>query len=55
MDDVVGATTSRSLRCKLGMHHWVKKTNDEGGRYLQCSRCGKEDNIAESAGPRIVI
>jgi hypothetical protein len=47
--------TGTSLRCKVGMHKWVKKTNDEGGRYLECSRCGKEDNIPDSAGPRIAI
>ena len=44
-----------SWRCRVGMHKWVKKTNDEGGRYLECSRCGKEDNIPDSAGPRIAI
>jgi hypothetical protein len=47
--------TGTSWRCKVGMHKWVKKTNDEGGRYLECSRCGKEDNIPDSAGPRIAI
>jgi hypothetical protein len=24
-------------------------------RYLECTRCGKEDNIPDSAGPRIAI
>jgi hypothetical protein len=47
--------TGASWRCKVGIHKWVKKTNDEGGRYLECSRCGKEDNIPDSAGPRIAI
>jgi hypothetical protein len=42
-------------RCKVGMHNWVKKTNDEGGRCLECSRWGKEDNIPDFAGPRIAI
>lgn len=43
-----------SLRCKLGIHGYVKFTNDEGGRYLVCSRCGKESFPPDSAGPRIV-
>jgi hypothetical protein len=54
MDKASETSTGTSWRCKVGMHKWVKKTNDEGGRYLECSRCGKEDNIPDSAGPRIV-
>jgi hypothetical protein len=54
MDKPSGVGTGTSWRCKVGMHTWVKRTNDEGGRYLECSRCGKEDNIPDSAGPRIV-
>ena len=45
----------RSLRCRLGMHHFVKATNDEGGRYLVCDRCRKEQFPPDSAGPRIVV
>jgi len=55
MDEPVEVATGTSWRCKVGVHKWVKKTNDEGGRYLECSRCGKEDNIPDSAGPRVVI
>ncbi|MDP1877193.1 MAG: hypothetical protein Q8M17_06525 [Actinomycetota bacterium] len=48
------ATQQGSLRCRLGMHRNVKATNDEGGRYLVCTRCGKESFPPDSAGPRIV-
>jgi hypothetical protein len=45
----------RSLRCRIGMHHFVKAINDEGGRYLVCSRCRKESFPSDSAGPRIIV
>lgn len=32
-----------SLRCRLGMHDYHAATNDEGAKYLVCSRCRKED------------
>jgi hypothetical protein len=43
------------LRCRLGLHSNVKATNDEGGRYLVCERCGKESFPPDSAGPRIIV
>ena len=43
-----------TLRCRLGMHSYVKETNDEGGAYLVCARCGKESFPADSAGPRLI-
>ena len=55
MEEIRRAPQKRSWRCRVGLHLWVKRTNDEGGRYLECSRCGKEDNIPDSAGPRIAI
>jgi hypothetical protein len=33
----------KSWRCRLGMHHYDPTTNDEGVKYLVCSRCKKED------------
>jgi hypothetical protein len=53
MSDTSKTSSGKSLRCTFGMHTWAKRTNDEGGRYLECVRCGKEDNIPDSAGPRI--
>ena len=35
---------STSMRCRVGWHKWIKRFNDEGLRYLACSRCGKEDH-----------
>ena len=55
MSDPSTAQHRSSLRCKLGMHRNVKATNDEGGRYLVCERCGKESFPPDSAGPRIVV
>ena len=57
MDDIdtsSGNASTKPFRCKIGLHKWVKRTNDEGGRYLQCVHCDKEDNIPDSAGPRII-
>jgi len=42
------------FRCTLGMHDYHATTNDEGGRYLVCARCGKESFPNTSSGPRIV-
>jgi len=33
----------RSIRCLLGSHHNVWKSNPDGGRYKQCTRCGRDD------------
>lgn len=32
---------ARSLRCRLGFHAWVIRTNDTGERYEECRRCGE--------------
>ena len=54
MAESSGTASGKSLRCRFGMHQWAKRTNDEGGRFLECVRCGKEDNIPDSAGPRAI-
>jgi hypothetical protein len=38
-----GTSAMRDLRCLIGMHNYHATTNDEGGKYLVCSRCNKED------------
>jgi len=43
--------SSSSLRCKVGIHGYVKTTNDEGVSYLVCRRCGKESFPGQSIGP----
>jgi hypothetical protein len=55
MGEHVELPRTSSLRCKVGMHNWLKKTNDEGDRYLECSRCGKEDAIRNSAAQALPI
>ena len=42
---------SPSLRCRVGIHSYVKTTNDEGVGYLVCKRCGKESFPGQSIGP----
>ena len=39
-----------SWRCRLGLHHFVVKWNDDNERYRRCSRCGK-DQAPSSRGP----
>ncbi len=33
----------KPIWCMLGRHHNVWKSNPDGGRYKQCSRCGRDD------------
>jgi hypothetical protein len=55
MTDTPSTRTRKSIWCSLAQHTYVKRTNDEGGRYLVCRRCGKEKFPPDSAGPRIVV
>jgi hypothetical protein len=32
----------RTLRCRLGWHHWRLAFTPDNEKYLVCSRCGKE-------------
>ncbi len=34
----------KSMLCRLGLHSWENKTNDEGERYIECRRCGKDND-----------
>ena len=39
------------LVCRLNLHHWWQThSNDDGGRYRQCARCGK-DKSGSANGP----
>jgi hypothetical protein len=33
----------KPIWCMLGRHHNEWKSNPDGGRYRQCSRCGRDD------------
>ena len=33
-----------SLRCRVGVHSWDHRRNDEGDAYIVCRRCGKESD-----------
>jgi len=38
---------SMRVLCRVGWHKWVNRRNDEGLKYRQCSRCGKEDHAGK--------
>lgn len=31
-----------SLACRFGWHKWVTRSTEDGTRYRQCARCGKD-------------
>ena len=34
----------RPLLCRLNVRHkWHTESTDDGGRYLRCQRCGKDE------------
>ncbi len=35
---------TRRLRCRLHLHKWVLRRNEDGGRYHECQFCGKYDD-----------
>ncbi len=38
-------TNTRPLLCRLNLHHeWVRRTTEDGARFRQCTRCGKDDS-----------
>jgi hypothetical protein len=34
--------TTRRLLCRLALHRWQSRHNDEGQLYVTCMRCGKD-------------
>ena len=45
-----GDIMRKPIRCMLGRHHNVWKSNPDGDRYKQCSRCGRDDPGAAITG-----
>jgi len=44
----------KSMLCRLGMHSWQDKRTDDGEPYIECRRCGQEnDKITLSDHPDI--
>ena len=35
--------------CMIGMHRWVHKRNPDGGAYLECERCQKQQDTVSIA------
>ncbi len=33
----------KSVRCRVGAHHWETRTNDEGQTYRTCAVCGEDE------------
>ncbi len=41
----------KALMCKLNLRHaWHIESNEDGGRYRRCSRCGKYDTRGGGSG-----
>ena len=39
------STPRRPVLCRLHLHHsWRTRSTEDGGRYRQCVRCGKDQN-----------
>lgn len=38
-----------NLLCRLRLHKWKGMRSEEGDRYKQCVRCGRQGNV--SGGP----
>jgi hypothetical protein len=34
----------RPMSCRLGWHKWRTRSNEDGGRFQQCTRCDKVDD-----------
>ena len=43
--NIVGEIMRKPVRCILGRHHNVWKTNPDGEAYQQCSRCGRDGGL----------
>jgi len=35
--------------CKIGVHKWIHKRNPDGGPYLECERCQKQQDAVSIA------
>lgn len=51
MGDVRERPRKRTLRCRIGYHRWVRAANDDGGVYLRCRVCGKDDDFVSRFVP----
>jgi hypothetical protein len=38
----------KRFRCRLGIHKWVLRVNDEGGQYYECRYCGKYHDTGQA-------
>ncbi len=44
----VNLRAHRPVLCRLNVHHsWVTSGTEDGGRYLQCKRCGRDPTQAD--------
>jgi hypothetical protein len=41
---------ARSLLCMIGVHRWVRRRNEDGDEYTECSRCGTYNVTAQEGG-----
>jgi hypothetical protein len=43
-----GMATTRYLLCRLSVHRWMTRHNDEGQKYVTCRRCGKDGTTIQA-------
>jgi hypothetical protein len=43
-----GMATTRYLLCRLSVHRWLTRHNDEGQKYVTCRRCGKDGTTIQA-------
>lgn len=39
----------KRVLCRVGWHRWVRKSNPDGGGYLGCKYCTKENTHVSGA------
>jgi hypothetical protein len=53
-ETAVITTTRKPLPCRLNLHHrWRWLSTEDGDRYEQCERCGKDRSEKVGGGPNV--
>ena len=41
---------ARTVLCMIGIHHWVRRRNEDGDEHTECFRCGAYDVTPRQGG-----
>ena len=41
---------AKPFLCRLGLHSWKWISNEDGGRFKRCARCGKDEDGSRMGG-----